>query len=53
MRGRKLAYPDAYDAADKIMDLNFYNNFKSRYDALHRQARSDGSRIDRLVSTFQ
>ncbi|KAM3246885.1 hypothetical protein P3L10_008652 [Capsicum annuum] len=28
MRSRQLAYPDAYDAADKIMDLNFYNNFK-------------------------
>ncbi|KAM3397676.1 hypothetical protein P3S68_001189 [Capsicum galapagoense] len=30
MRGRQLAYPDAYDAADRIMDLNFYNNFKDR-----------------------
>ncbi|KAM3397804.1 hypothetical protein P3S68_001317 [Capsicum galapagoense] len=32
MRGRQLAYPDAYDVADRIMDLNFYNNFKDRYD---------------------
>ncbi|KAM3361182.1 hypothetical protein P3S68_016036 [Capsicum galapagoense] len=32
IRGRQLAYPDAYDAADRIMDLNFYNNFKNRYD---------------------
>ncbi|KAM3396559.1 hypothetical protein P3S68_000071 [Capsicum galapagoense] len=30
MRGRQLAYPDAYDATDRIMGLNFYNNFKDR-----------------------
>ncbi|KAM3362483.1 hypothetical protein P3S68_017337 [Capsicum galapagoense] len=30
MRVRQLAYPDAYDAADRKMDLNFCNNFKDR-----------------------
>ncbi|KAM3249321.1 hypothetical protein P3L10_011090 [Capsicum annuum] len=30
MRGRQLAYPNAYDATDGIMELNFYNSFKSR-----------------------
>ncbi|KAM3220059.1 hypothetical protein P3L10_024590 [Capsicum annuum] len=30
MKGRQLAFPDAYDAVDRIMDLNFYNNFKDR-----------------------
>ncbi|KAM3339834.1 hypothetical protein P3S68_029703 [Capsicum galapagoense] len=32
MRGRQLVYPNAYDVANRIMDLNFYNNFKDRYD---------------------
>ena len=42
MRGRQLAYPDAYDATDRIMDLNFYNNFKDRYDDLRRRTGLDG-----------
>ncbi|KAM3231850.1 hypothetical protein P3L10_017209 [Capsicum annuum] len=53
MRGRQLAYPDAYDAADRIMDLNFYNNFKDRYADLHNLADSGGLIFDQLVSTFQ
>ncbi|KAM3360461.1 hypothetical protein P3S68_020173 [Capsicum galapagoense] len=53
MRGRQLAYPNAYDAADRIMDLNFYNNFNDRYDDFRKLAGSDGSRFDELVSTFQ
>ncbi|KAF3685313.1 putative inositol hexakisphosphate and diphosphoinositol-pentakisphosphate kinase 1-like [Capsicum annuum] len=32
----QLAYPDAYDTSDRIMNLNFYNNFKDRHDDLHR-----------------
>ncbi|KAM3380322.1 hypothetical protein P3S68_005895 [Capsicum galapagoense] len=53
MRGRQLAYPDAYDAADRIMDLNFYNNFKDRYAGLRNLVNSGGLGFDQLVSTFQ
>ncbi|KAM3220736.1 hypothetical protein P3L10_020004 [Capsicum annuum] len=53
MRGKQLAYPDAYDVADRIMDLNFYNNFKDRYIDLYKQADSGGPELDQLVSTFQ
>ncbi|KAM3374659.1 hypothetical protein P3S68_013373 [Capsicum galapagoense] len=53
MRGRQLAYPDAYGVADRIMDLNFYNNFKDRYADLHNLADFGGLRFDQLVSTFQ
>ena len=53
MRGRQLAYPDAYDAADRIMDLNFYNNFKDRYAKLCKIADFGGQGFDQLVSTFQ
>ncbi|KAM3325272.1 hypothetical protein P3S67_000397 [Capsicum chacoense] len=53
MRGRQLAYPDAYDAADRIMNLNYYNNFKNRYVNLHNLADFGGLGFDQLVSTFQ
>ncbi|KAM3302175.1 hypothetical protein P3S67_016677 [Capsicum chacoense] len=53
MRHRQLAYPDAYDAADRIMDLNFYNNFKDRYAKLDKIADFSGPGFDHLVSTFQ
>ncbi|KAF3643913.1 hypothetical protein FXO38_20434 [Capsicum annuum] len=53
MKGRQLAYPDAYDAANRIMDLNFYNNFKDRYVDLYKQADFGGPGLDQLVSTFQ
>ncbi|KAM3250910.1 hypothetical protein P3L10_004980 [Capsicum annuum] len=47
MRGTQLAYPDAYDVADRIIDLNFFNNFKSRYDDLCRQAGPNGRRFNK------
>ncbi|KAF3621025.1 hypothetical protein FXO37_33012 [Capsicum annuum] len=54
MRGRKLAYPDTYNVVDRIMDLNFYNNFKNRYNEIIRLAKTlGGSGFDWLVSTFQ
>ncbi|KAM3246154.1 hypothetical protein P3L10_007921 [Capsicum annuum] len=52
MRGRQLAYLDAYDTADRIMDLNFYNNFKDRYAGLRNLADSGGLEFDQLISTF-
>ncbi|KAM3284490.1 hypothetical protein P3S67_023289 [Capsicum chacoense] len=53
MRGRQLAYSDAYNVADRIMDLNFYNNFKDKYAKLCKIANSGGLGFDQLVSTFQ
>ncbi|KAM3248836.1 hypothetical protein P3L10_010605 [Capsicum annuum] len=54
MRDRQLAYPNAYDAGDRIMDLNFYNNFKYRYEELIQQASTPGGlRFDSLVSEFE
>ncbi|KAM3251727.1 hypothetical protein P3L10_005797 [Capsicum annuum] len=53
MRGRQLAYPDAYDAADRIMNLKFCNNFKDRYADLRNLADSSGLGFDQLVSMFQ
>ncbi|PHT62064.1 Protein-tyrosine-phosphatase MKP1 [Capsicum annuum] len=52
-RARQLAYPDAYDVPDKIMDLNFYNNFKDRYKELSKLADTPGGPgFDWLVSMF-
>ncbi|KAF3635844.1 hypothetical protein FXO38_24440 [Capsicum annuum] len=54
MRDKQLAYSDAYDAADRIMDLNFYNNFKNRYNKLTRLAKTLARpRFDWLVSTYE
>ncbi|KAF3649103.1 hypothetical protein FXO38_17846 [Capsicum annuum] len=54
MRSRQLAYPDTYNVVDRIMDLNFYNNFKNRYNEIIRLAKTlGGSGFDWLVSTFQ
>ena len=53
MRGGQLAFPNAYNAADRIIDLNFYNNFKDRYIKLYKIANFGGPRFDQLVSTFQ
>ena len=52
MRGRQLAYPNAYDAADRIIDLNFYNNFKDRYAKLCKIADPGGLGFDQLFFTF-
>ncbi|KAF3676746.1 hypothetical protein FXO38_04137 [Capsicum annuum] len=53
MREWQLAYLYAYYAADRIMDLNFYNYFKDRYDDLRKLVGPGGWRFDKLVSTFQ
>ncbi|KAF3628873.1 hypothetical protein FXO38_27990 [Capsicum annuum] len=31
---RQLKYPEAYDAADRIMDLDFWKKLKNKYDSL-------------------
>ena len=38
IRGRHLAYLDTYDVVNRIINLNFYNNFKDRYDDIRGQA---------------
>ncbi|KAF3655388.1 hypothetical protein FXO37_15966 [Capsicum annuum] len=44
---------NAYDASDRIMDLNFYSNFKNKYDDLIQlESTPSGSRFDLLVSWF-
>ncbi|KAF3666118.1 hypothetical protein FXO38_00286 [Capsicum annuum] len=53
MRGRQLAYLEAYDADDKIMDLNLYKNFKDRYNDFSKLASApSGAGFDSLVSGF-
>lgn len=53
MRGRQLAYLEAYDADNRIIDLKFYKNFKDRYDDLTKLASNpDGLGFDSLVSVF-
>ncbi|KAF3655251.1 hypothetical protein FXO38_08859 [Capsicum annuum] len=49
MRKRQLAYPKAYDIADRIMDLNFYKNLKDKYDQLNDLASFSGTGFDSLV----
>ncbi|KAF3622050.1 hypothetical protein FXO38_31519 [Capsicum annuum] len=52
--GRKLAYPEAYNAADRIMDLDFYKNFKDRYNDLSKRAlTTGGTKFYSLVLGFQ
>ncbi|KAF3683602.1 hypothetical protein FXO38_00707 [Capsicum annuum] len=51
---KQLVYPNACDAVDRIMDLNFYNNFKNRYNELTDLAKTlGGPRFDWLVSTYE
>ncbi|KAF3627140.1 hypothetical protein FXO38_28897 [Capsicum annuum] len=50
MRKRQLTYREAYDAADRIMDLDFCKKLKDRYNQLNREASSIGMGLDFLVS---
>ncbi|KAM3374474.1 hypothetical protein P3S68_013188 [Capsicum galapagoense] len=52
MRERQLTYREAYDVADRIMDLDFYKKMKDRYDQLNGEASSLGMGLDFLVPTF-
>ncbi|KAG5590566.1 hypothetical protein H5410_041080 [Solanum commersonii] len=44
MRERHLRYPEYYDSTDRILDLNFYTNFKKRYDSINEKATTVGGR---------
>ncbi|KAF3627684.1 hypothetical protein FXO37_29744 [Capsicum annuum] len=52
-RDKQLTCPQAYDVVDSIMDLNFYKNFKYRYDNLSKlPLTAGGPGFDLLVSGF-
>ncbi|KAG5621031.1 hypothetical protein H5410_006249 [Solanum commersonii] len=38
MRERHVRYPKYYDSTDRILDLNFYSNFKLRYANISEEA---------------
>ncbi|KAH0650480.1 hypothetical protein KY284_030392 [Solanum tuberosum] len=44
MRERHVRYPEYYDFTDRILDLNFYFNFKLRYDEMSEEATTVGGR---------
>ncbi|KAM3337628.1 hypothetical protein P3S68_031953 [Capsicum galapagoense] len=52
MRKRQLTNREAYDAADRIMDLDFCKKLKYRYDRLNGEASSLGVGLDFLVPTL-
>ncbi|KAF3674790.1 hypothetical protein FXO37_06219 [Capsicum annuum] len=54
MRGRQLAYPEAYDSANRIMDLDFYRNLKDRHYYLSNLALTLGNKgFHSLLFEFQ
>ncbi|KAM3218023.1 hypothetical protein P3L10_022552 [Capsicum annuum] len=52
MRKSQLTYREAYDAADRIMDLDFCKKLKDRYNKLNGEASSLGMGLDFLVLTL-
>ncbi|KAH0730055.1 hypothetical protein KY289_001243 [Solanum tuberosum] len=53
MRERHLRFPEYYDFTDRIMDLNFYTNFKQRYDSITEEAtRFGGKKFNQLLNEF-
>ncbi|KAH0652510.1 hypothetical protein KY289_030188 [Solanum tuberosum] len=48
-----LRYPKHYDFTDRIMDLNFYTNFKKRYDSISEKATTFGGKsLKQLLNEF-
>ncbi|KAH0737871.1 hypothetical protein KY290_036576 [Solanum tuberosum] len=53
MRERQLRYFEHYDSTDRIMDLNFYTNFKQRYDIISEEETRVGGKIfTQLMNEF-
>ncbi|KAH0650417.1 hypothetical protein KY284_030329 [Solanum tuberosum] len=53
MRERQLRYPEHYDSRDRIVDLNFYTNFKQRYDSFNMEVtRVGGKSFTLLLNEF-
>ncbi|KAH0650241.1 hypothetical protein KY284_030153 [Solanum tuberosum] len=49
-----VRYPEYYDSTDKILDLNFYSNFKLRYDEMSEEATIVGGRsFMQLINEFE
>ncbi|KAG5632187.1 hypothetical protein H5410_003904 [Solanum commersonii] len=49
-----VRYPEYYDSTDKILDLNFYFNFKLRYDKISEEATTIGGRsLTQLINEFE
>ncbi|KAG5586163.1 hypothetical protein H5410_046597 [Solanum commersonii] len=54
MRERHVRYPEYYDSTDRILDLNFYSNFKVRYDKMSDEATTVGGRsFTQLINKFE
>ncbi|KAH0636661.1 hypothetical protein KY289_036576 [Solanum tuberosum] len=54
MRESHVRYPEYYDSTDRILDLNFYSNFKVRYDKMSDEATTVGGRsITQLINEFE
>ncbi|KAH0658025.1 hypothetical protein KY289_026773 [Solanum tuberosum] len=54
MREMHVRYPEYYDSTDRILDLNFYSNFKVRYDKMSEEATTVGGRsITQLINEFE
>ncbi|KAH0634870.1 hypothetical protein KY284_037656 [Solanum tuberosum] len=54
MRERHVRYPEYYDSTDRILDLNFYSNFKVRYDKMSEEATTVGGRsFTQLINEFE
>ena len=49
MRKRQLTYQEAYEAANRIMDLDFCKKLKDRYDQINREVSSLGVGLDFLA----
>ncbi|KAF3660656.1 hypothetical protein FXO38_12074 [Capsicum annuum] len=49
MRKKQLTYQEAYDSADRIIDLDFCKKLKDRYDQLNGEALALGMGLDFLV----
>ncbi|KAG5596090.1 hypothetical protein H5410_037322, partial [Solanum commersonii] len=54
MREMHVRYPEYYDSTDRIWDLNFYYNFKQRYDKMSEEATTVGGKsFTHLINEFE
>ncbi|KAH0679036.1 hypothetical protein KY284_020121 [Solanum tuberosum] len=54
MRERHVRYPKYFDSTYRILDLNFYSNFKLRYDKMSEEATTVGGRsFTQLINEFE
>ncbi|KAH0725429.1 hypothetical protein KY284_001294 [Solanum tuberosum] len=54
IRERHVRYHEYYDSTNRILDLNFYFNFKLRYDKISKEATTFGGRsLTQLINEFK